>query len=260
MKVLVNLDLGNNQILNAVVQSLASAPSSPSAGRIYFDSTLGKIGVYDGDSWEYLGATGGGGGDADTLGGQAGSYYLSRTNHTGSQAISTVTGLQAALDAKAALASPALTGTPTAPTATAGTNTTQLATTAFVQAATAALVDSAPGTLDTLNELAAALGDDPSFATTLSTQIGALDTRLDTVEANATGLTHKFSADIGDGSSTAIVVTHNLGTRDVQVQVYPNASPYDTVYPDVERTSTNTVTIRFATAPASNAYRAVVIG
>ena len=56
-----------------------------------------------------------------------------RTTHTGAQAISTVTGLQTALDAKAPLASPALTGTPTAPTAAAGTSTTQLASTAFVQ-------------------------------------------------------------------------------------------------------------------------------
>lgn len=58
---------------------------------------------------------------------------LARANHTGTQAISTVTGLQTALDAKAPLASPALTGTPTAPTAAGGTNTTQVATTAFVQ-------------------------------------------------------------------------------------------------------------------------------
>ena len=72
----------------------------------------------------------------------------------------------------ALLNSPALTGTPTAPTAAAGTNTTQVATTAFVQSAVSGLVDSAPQTLDTLNELAAALGDDPNFATTIATQIG----------------------------------------------------------------------------------------
>jgi hypothetical protein len=85
-----------------------------------------------------------------------------------SHPISQVTGLQAALDAKAALASPALTGTPTAPTAVAGTNTTQLATTAFVAVAIGALIDSAPGAMDTLNELAAALGDDPNFASTIT--------------------------------------------------------------------------------------------
>jgi hypothetical protein len=57
---------------------------------------------------------------------------------------------------------------------TTGTSTTWSSTkiTAEVGAATAALVDSAPGTLDTLNELAAALGDDASFATTTSTALG----------------------------------------------------------------------------------------
>ena len=90
------------------------------------------------------------------------------TPATHSHAISQVTGLQAALDAKAGLASPAFTGTPTGPTPAAGTNTTQLATTAFVSAAIGALVDAAPGALDTLNELAAALGDDPNFATTVT--------------------------------------------------------------------------------------------
>jgi hypothetical protein len=69
-------------------------------------------------------------------------------------------------------ASPALTGTPTAPTAGSTTNTTQLATTAFVQTAIANLADSAPSTLNTLNELAAALGDDANFATTTSTSLG----------------------------------------------------------------------------------------
>ena len=71
----------------------------------------------------------------------------------------------------APLASPALTGTPTAPTATAGTNTTQIATTAFVKTAVDNVVASAPGALDTLNELAAALGNDASFSTTVTNSI-----------------------------------------------------------------------------------------
>lgn len=73
-----------------------------------------------------------------------------------------------ALALKAPLASPALSGTPTAPTAAQSVNNTQLATTAFVKAAIAALVASSPATLDTLNELAAALGNDPNFATTIA--------------------------------------------------------------------------------------------
>lgn len=72
----------------------------------------------------------------------------------------------------APLASPALTGVPTAPTATAGNNSTQLATTAFVSTAVSNLVAAAPAALDTLNELATALGNDANFATTISTSIG----------------------------------------------------------------------------------------
>jgi hypothetical protein len=80
-------------------------------------------------------------------------------------------GIQAQINDKAPLASPALTGTPTAPTATAGTNTTQVATTEFVGSAVSALVASAPSTLDTLNELATALGNDASFSTTVTNSI-----------------------------------------------------------------------------------------
>lgn len=80
----------------------------------------------------------------------------------------TMVQVNASLALKANLASPALTGVPTAPTAAVGTNTAQLANTAFVQAAVAALVASSPGALDTLNELAAALGNDPNFATTMT--------------------------------------------------------------------------------------------
>ncbi|EHP6175722.1 phage tail protein [Escherichia coli] len=64
-------------------------------------------------------------------------------------------------------ASPDLTGTPTAPTAAQSVNNTQIATTAFVKSAIAGMVGSAPAALDTLNELAAALGNDPNFATTM---------------------------------------------------------------------------------------------
>lgn len=79
-----------------------------------------------------------------------------------------VTALNNALALKAPLASPALTGTPKAPTAAQTVNNTQVATTAFVKSAIAALVDSSPGALDTLNELAAALDNDPNFATTMT--------------------------------------------------------------------------------------------
>ncbi|MCU0797564.1 MAG: hypothetical protein MUF31_16715 [Akkermansiaceae bacterium] len=86
------------------------------------------------------------------------------------------TATQTALDLKAPLASPALTGVPTAPTAAAGTSTTQIATTAFVATALGNLIGSAPAALDTLNELAAALNDDANFAATVTASLsGKLD-------------------------------------------------------------------------------------
>ncbi len=115
-----------------------------------------------------------------------------------SHPISQITGLQNALDNKAPLASPSLSGTPTAPTAAAGTNTTQIASTAFVAAAIGALIDAAPGAMDTLNELAAALGDDPSFATTVT---NALAGKLST-SSNLSDLPNKTTArsNLGLGS------------------------------------------------------------
>lgn len=85
---------------------------------------------------------------------------------------SDITSLVSDLAAKAPLASPTFTGTPAAPTPSGGDNTTKVATTAFVMAAITALVNSSPSTLDTLKELADALGDDPNYATTISTALG----------------------------------------------------------------------------------------
>lgn len=76
---------------------------------------------------------------------------------------------------------------------------------------------------------------------------------------DSTVVVRKFAANIGDGSTTAIAVTHSLGTRDVHVSVH-DASTFEEVECDVVKTSTTVVTLTFATAPASNAYRAVVFG
>jgi hypothetical protein len=96
--------------------------------------------------------------------------------------------------------SPTFTGTPTAPTAAAGTNTTQIATTAFVSTAVSNLVDAAPTTLDTLNELAAALGDDANFATTITNSIATkqpIDADLTAIAAltGTSGFLKKTAAD-----------------------------------------------------------------
>ncbi|EOT7374090.1 gp53-like domain-containing protein [Escherichia coli] len=98
--------------------------------------------------------------------------------------------INAALALKAPLLSPAFTGVPTAPTASQGTNNTQIATTAYVRAAISALVGSSPEALDTLNELAAALGNDPNFAATMTNALAGkqpLDATLTALADLATG-------------------------------------------------------------------------
>jgi hypothetical protein len=97
---------------------------------------------------------------------------LANVDNTADASKPVSTAAQTALDLKAPLASPALTGVPTAPTAAAATNTTQVATTAYVRAEVAALVNSAGATLDTLGEIATALGNDANLSTTLTTSIG----------------------------------------------------------------------------------------
>ena len=108
-------------------------------------------------------------------------------------------------------ASPTFTGTPKAPTAATGNNSTQLANTAFVQAAIAGLVGSSPAALDTLNELAAALGNDPNFAVTMTNALAnkqPLDNTLTALSGKTVaaileylGLKEAAKRDVGTGAN-----------------------------------------------------------
>lgn len=93
-----------------------------------------------------------------------------------------------------------------------------------------------------------------SKASGLAVDIATLEAKLVT-----DSFTKKATANVGNGTNTSFAVSHNLGTRDVQVQVYDNSS-YDTVECDVVRTDANTVTVSFTVAPTTDAYRVVVIG
>lgn len=105
--------------------------------------------------------------------------------------------------------SPALTGKPTTPTAADKDNSTQIANTAFVQTALAALVGSSPEALDTLNELAAALGNDPNFATTVTNELAGKmaiakngsDIQDPTLFAQNIGLKSAAKRDVGTGAN-----------------------------------------------------------
>lgn len=81
----------------------------------------------------------------------------------------------------------------------------------------------------------------------------------DTVSIDTSVVPRKYAATIGNGSSTSIAVTHNLGTRDITFSVY-DSSTNEFVEVDAVATDTNTLTLTFASAPATSAYRVVVHG
>jgi hypothetical protein len=122
----------------------------------------------------------------------------------------------ASISGFAPLASPTFTGTPLSTTATAGTNTTQIATTAFVSTAVSNLVASAPEALNTLNELALALGSDASFSTTIATSIGTkLTTANNLSELTATASTARTNLGLGSmATQAASAVAITGGTID----------------------------------------------
>jgi len=272
-KVDVDLDFsGVGKIIRALMNPLASDPGSPVVGEVWYNTTDDRLkvrtstgteslahlddvtaGSITGALWnaqtvvtavvddtpqaqvigeqEVLGRRTGGnigavtfaqlladlevlGITADTLGTSSEADVLSRANHTGTQTSSTISDFNAAADARA-------------------------------QAIVDAVVDAAPGTLDTLNELAAALGDDPNFATTMT---NALATK-----------TEKYATDIGNGSLQTFTVNHNLGSTDVVVSVRENSSG-DVVDCEVSHTDANNVTVVTNSVPAASAYRVVVIG
>jgi len=149
------------------------------------------------------------------------------------------------------------------------------------------LVDGAPGLLDTLNEIAAAINDDENYFTTVTNAINdkqdnliagngiEIDSSSNIAVKLGTGLAfdgsgnivpdsaygvRKYTATIGDASATSFDIVHSFDTRHVTVQVFEAASPYAQVETDVDRSTANKVVIKFASAPGTNEYEVVVIG
>lgn len=79
------------------------------------------------------------------------------------------------------------------------------------------------------------------------------------ISVDRTKVPNLFAVSVGDGSTTSITVTHNLGTLDVIVRLYTVSGGVE-VDTDITHATTNTVTLIFATAPTTNQYRAVVLG
>ena len=136
-KHLNNLNLNKNELQNAVIQNLATAPASPVAGQVYFDTVASALFVYNGTAWE-ASALSGVTSDAAELNILDGAT-LSTTELNYVDGVTSA--IQTQIDTKAPLASPTFTGTPTLPTDTVATtqtaadSSTKLATTAFVTTA-----------------------------------------------------------------------------------------------------------------------------
>ena len=133
------------------------------------------------------------------------SHSASEITNFSSEVNSLVSGIYAPLN------SPNFSGIPTVPTASSGTNSTQAASTAFVRNEISNLVNSAPSTLDTLNELASALGNDPNFATTIASGL-----------ANKAPLVHTHSS--SDITDFAISVSGLLPVKNISAGSYINVS------------------------------------
>lgn len=116
----------------------------------------------------------------------------------------------------------------------------------FLQTNVDQATESTPGIAEIATQAETNAGtDDSRFVTPLK-----LKTFFDTTVGG-------FSANVGNGSATSFVLTHNLNTLDVTIEVY-EVSTGDTVYTDTSRTSVNSVTVLFNTAPSANQYRVVI--
>lgn len=174
-----------------------------------------------------------------------------------------------ALALKANAASAALTGVPTAPTAAPGTNTNQIATMAALQAAIAALIESSPAALNTLNELAAALGDDPNFASTMTTALAGKEPSIAVGTAAQMWLGNKTWATVlsqvqavlltglGAGSNSTILASDTLiaALAKIQNQLNNKAASSDSRLTDAREWTAAEVTQAEAEAGALTTVR-----
>lgn len=233
---------GVGKIIRARHNPVSADPSSPTDGEIWYrEDTDQYRGRRNGvsDSFAMMGDVTAGGVSASLWDAQSVVVAVTDNTPVAQQlAASTVLGRRATGDISAVTFANLLTDL-------MAISAFQTTVDARAQAIVDALVAGAPGALNTLDELAAALGDDANFASTVTTALGLR--------------TRKFANNYGDGTSTDFTVNHALSTTDVIVQARVNASGevVDTV---VDVIDANNVQVRCNTAYASAALRVVVIG
>ncbi len=195
---------------NSTSETLAATPKAVKAA---YDLAAGKAPSNHTHSWEQITNV-----PVASLTVRGITQLSSATNSTSETLAATSKAVKVVMDEtnkKAPLNSPALTGTPTTPTAPKGTNNTQIASTAYVMAAIAALVDSSPDALNTLNELAAALGNDPNFATTMTNALAGKQPKDATLTALAGLATAADRFPYFTGNDVASLATLTKVGRDI---------------------------------------------
>ncbi|EOE5114821.1 phage tail protein [Salmonella enterica] len=201
------------QLSSATNSDSETLAATPKAVKAAYDLAAGKAPSNHTHSWEQITNV-----PVASLTVRGITQLSSATNSTSETLAATSKAVKVVMDEtnkKAPLNSPALTGTPTTPTAPKGTNNTQIASTAYVMAAIAALVDSSPDALNTLNELAAALGNDPNFATTMTNALAGKQPKDATLTALAGLATAADKFPYFTGNDVASLATLTKVGRDI---------------------------------------------